>query len=661
MKFAISSIEMTNYRQYKGTQKLQFTSDKSKNVAIIYGRNGSGKSNVLNAITWCLYGKEIHKKYEEIDDDNMPLINSSVLRSLQNDETSYAEVTIHLQTDAGAWLVSRKMEGGKDSYGKLWFSESKLMVVHPVGNQDKVDTGEGTKRLVNNILPDALKSFFFIDGEQLREFFRVSSPDEVAKAIDTVSQLELVYKASSHLELLEKDLRKNIKTSTPQLDTVVRQIEFVQSQIEQFRDRISDVKKDKQNDEAALDVVKEYLRGHNVEKIAALEDKRQMLEAEKDRLIPSIEEQKLKRNQYLVHITPFIFLKAPIENTYVLITEGMDKGELPPKIKETFVHELIEEGRCICGNELTSESTATLVEFSKHLALSELSEVAWVGKTTIEQILSEIQEFPKTIDSMNKSIDKQESRLEEIKRDLEQIGDDVAGFDEEEVNRNEARRIELIKLISEHELLLAQLGEQAASARKVLEERRKQEQIELAKDTKHNKLRLKLNLVQEAQNVFLRTQKLIKDRIRNRVEQKTRDNFLTLIRKEGAFEDVIIRDDYTVQVRHSSGFNVINDLSAGEYLILGLAFMSALTDISGFQAPVIIDTPLGKIDDIHRKYITTELPQFLEGTQLILLVTPTEYDDEVRKNLSAYLLPINCCRIKENEIYESEVVQSGNA
>ena len=166
------------------------------------------------------------------------------------------------------------------------------------------------------------------------------------------------------------------------------------------------------------------------------------------------------------------------------------------------MHELIEEGRCICGNELTSESTATLVEFSKHLALSELSEVAWVGKTTIEQILSEIQEFPKTIDSMNKSIDKQESRLEEIKRDLEQIGDDVAGFDQEEVNRNEARRIELIKLISEHELLLAQLEEQAASARKVLEERRKQEQIELAKDTKHNKLRLKLNLYQKLKTFF---------------------------------------------------------------------------------------------------------------------------------------------------------------
>ena len=59
--------------------------------------------------------------------------------------------------------------------------------------------------------------------------------------------------------------------------------------------------------------------------------------------------------------------------------------------------------------------------------------------------------------------------------------------------------------------------------------------------------------------------------------------------------------------------------------------MSALMTISGFHAPVIIDTPLGKIDDEHREQITTELPKFLQGTQLILLVTPTEYDDTVRK------------------------------
>lgn len=84
-------------------------------------------------------------------------------------------------------------------------------------------------------------------------------------------------------------------------------------------------------------------------------------------------------------------------------------------------------------------------------------------------------------------------------------------------------------------------------------------------------------------------------------------------------------------------------------MIFGLSFMSALMTISGFHAPVIIDTPLGKIDDEHREYITTELPKFLSGTQLILLVTPTEYDASVKENLQKYLLKENCFEITENE------------
>ena len=123
----------------------------------------------------------------------------------------------------------------------------------------------------------------------------------------------------------------------------------------------------------------------------------------------------------------------------------------------------------------------------------------------------------------------------------------------------------------------------------------------------------------------------------------------TLIRKKTAFSSITIDENYDVKVHHIDGYNVINDLSAGEYLILGLSFMSALMTISGFQAPVIIDTPLGKIDDEHREYITTELPKFLEGTQLILLVTPTEYDNNVKANLDKYLLKENFYQITENK------------
>jgi DNA sulfur modification protein DndD len=81
--------------------------------------------------------------------------------------------------------------------------------------------------------------------------------------------------------------------------------------------------------------------------------------------------------------------------------------------------------------------------------------------------------------------------------------------------------------------------------------------------------------------------------------------------------------------------------------------MSALVSISGFQAPVIIDTPLGKLDPEHKDHITRMLPKFLAGTQLILLVTPTEYDSQVRENLAQFLIPSNFYRIDENTNLQS--------
>lgn len=92
-------------------------------------------------------------------------------------------------------------------------------------------------------------------------------------------------------------------------------------------------------------------------------------------------------------------------------------------------------------------------------------------------------------------------------------------------------------------------------------------------------------------------------------------------------------------------------------MILGFSFMSALKTISGFKAPVIIDTPLAKIDDVHREKITSELPKYLRGTQLILLVQPTEYTEKVESNLSKYLLKSNIYEIRENATNdESEVI-----
>ena len=197
-------------------------------------------------------------------------------------------------------------------------------------------------------------------------------------------------------------------------------------------------------------------------------------------------------------------------------------------------------------------------------------------------------------------------------------------------------------------------------AKKILEEQQAEYDKELGSSEKNKKLKAKLELVQETLRTVEQTEVIIKENIRKQIQQNTESNFFRLIRKKGAFTGVMINDKYEVTVKHASGWNVIDHLSAGEYMILGLSFMSALMTISGFKAPVIIDTPLGRIDDEHRDKITTELPVFLEGTQLILFVTPTEYDERVRTNLNKFIQKGNGYKIDENARQdESRVVKHG--
>ena len=66
---------MKNFRQYKDA-KIEFARSSSANFTIIQGANGAGKTNILNAITWCLFGEEYHmdSKYK-----GLPIVNADAL------------------------------------------------------------------------------------------------------------------------------------------------------------------------------------------------------------------------------------------------------------------------------------------------------------------------------------------------------------------------------------------------------------------------------------------------------------------------------------------------------------------------------------------------------------------------------------------------------
>ena len=52
----IQSVTVENFRSFYGEQTVQFATGKKKNTTIVYALNGVGKTNLLNAVLWCLHG-----------------------------------------------------------------------------------------------------------------------------------------------------------------------------------------------------------------------------------------------------------------------------------------------------------------------------------------------------------------------------------------------------------------------------------------------------------------------------------------------------------------------------------------------------------------------------------------------------------------------------
>src|SRR5208283_4351895 len=125
----------------------------------------------------------------------------------------------------------------------------------------------------------------------------------------------------------------------------------------------------------------------------------------------------------------------------------------------------------------------------------------------------------------------------------------------------------------------------------------------------------------------------ITDMVRKEVEAQTRAYFMNLIWKRENYSDISIDGDYNVTVEHQSGQEALGTLSMGERQVLALSFVAALNRVSGFDMPLVIDSPLGKISPEPKLNIAQNFPSYLKGKQVVLLVTESEYTDDVRDAL----------------------------
>ena len=254
----IKSLEIENFRGFFGKHKLEFSIDQEKSITLIIGENGTGKSNILEAINWCLYGE-----MPESSQDDDGIINYSAKK---RDKTAKTIVRLEVLGDRNEkYLVSR--ESSKNGYsGDLAILEH-TKGRNPPWNAAKRDFAV----LIDELLPKNLSKFFLYSGEGVNKLFSDQEEDTLRASIEDMQGFSYTQLAISNLQSYVDHLQtliiKEEKATKAELEKKTK-LQKKQAEIDTYVDE----RKDKQTQEKELQkeirILKEQLGNSDINLVA---------------------------------------------------------------------------------------------------------------------------------------------------------------------------------------------------------------------------------------------------------------------------------------------------------------------------------------------------------------------------------------------------------
>jgi DNA sulfur modification protein DndD len=293
--------------------------------------------------------------------------------------------------------------------------------------------------------------------------------------------------------------------------------------------------------------------------------------------------------------------------------------EVPPHARQMLTQRLI---RMLHEQKSYNVGEQLLLHHLAELEQEQLQD--WIAQA--------LHAVPQQVQALSQRMQALQSERQDIERDLSRAPDDeVLAPIHAEIMRLKAA---LTDLQGRQRALSEQIGamqfqraEQARQLQRVAEHlaaaQASERQLALAERSK-----LVLRVYQDA---------LTRQRL-GILEERLVAAFNALCRKEHLLTAARINpDDFCVQLRGTDGHVLgLDDLSAGERQLYAMALLWALRQVSGQQLPLVMDTPLARLDEIHRwRLVHDYIPAV--GDQVLLFATDAELDAELLAQVEPYL------------------------
>ncbi len=610
----LKKLIMHNFGVYASTNQFEFHGEKP--IVLIGGMNGRGKTTFLEAVLLGLYGSNSFA-YTESKFKTYGQYLKSYVNKADGTKKTYIELEFSMDgSDEEVYLVHREWDGNTQRIReKIWVKKNGI---------DNSFLTENWSMFVENILPSALSNFFFFDGEKIAELAVENTNSQMKESIKALLGISV-------LDLLNNDLGRIISrlsaASTEDQDLIY---------LEQLRQKRDSADEDLKNVDDEIRRLKEKIEGLHIE----LEKKNSEYAIKGGDIIEQrhdLLKQRAQQNALLERYEDDFLEHVAGEMPLLLVSELLSDIEVQGAMEQSYKTSVMATNKVrtlyddfVSRYPEARDALSKFVEFVQaDNDAKKQEEIYGLSDSTLYQIhrlnFYELKECAKYVKIQMQRRDESQNKIDEIDNYLS------VDIDEKALNRIFKRIKELEKEILTEEVNLAALQQK----RTTLHGAAMIAEIEFNKAAEQVLSSLESNDDDKRTVKYAHMAIEIIKRYRVRLQQNKTGvlaNTMTNCYRKLAYKKHLIEkiqmDPVTLDLHYLNGNGEEVEkkkLSAGEKQLMVISLLWALAICSKKKLPVIIDTPLSRLDSIHREaLITTYFPN--ASDQTIILSTDSEID-----------------------------------
>jgi len=650
----VQRLELTNFRQFEGTQAIDFAGageSDPNTVTVVAGENGLGKTGLYRALMYCLFGArslDQDRNYESdpgsFDETKIYLVNLAALDRCKPAGVE-AKVRVLFTHDGKAYDMSRKLYGVLDGNADV-LEENRGTTLHITDSRGNtaslgpVDSEQITET-IGAILDPRVRDYFLFDGERIERLTKATTRQrrEIARGIRNLLRIDEVFAAAEALKLLDRKLTSEMQAvSSGEYQKRLMEKGRLSEELSKLTERVGHLTSELEIAERQLDAIDKEIEtyAHLNEAI----EKRSRAEAERKTVL----DEKAKTRQDLRALcsrSGVLLAKDLLDRVWVDLDVRIEKGEIPPPLRQEFIAKLIENGTCICGRAIEPDSQEyfqlktwekrVVDASSQHGLLSFYSDLSG-ARQEADGLLDDLTKTLHRSAEVQERIDSLDTLIRQLTEDLDQAGNpDLKG--------KSSFRTETLRKIAKLNVDKDTVTQQQEDKKTELAELER-ELERLAKEANvHQSLARQTLILARAKVAMEHVVSGFVAEVRKELQDKATASFQALIDHDGArtLRAVLVSEDYSLEVTDWRGKPFLANVSAGQRQILSLAFITALAQIAGgasvLEVPLYMDTPFSRLSTEHRVNLLRLMPQV--APQLILLVTGKEFGAEEQAELRA--------------------------